>query len=461
MEAFHNSINSNANFLATTGLKSATGAISSSSSSAIVDAIFSGSMQITSAAVTAKASAQSAQQSALNSVTSSVTSAMQDYTMAKSSYDIAKENLASLESKKSSGTDENISTIQSKIDALKSNYVEGDNNSGNASVSNQIDTLNANIASMKKAQNEIASLDQTISANKALADSSNIGGNIGDSGVSVTYDGSASDTNRAVNLINQNNTAGNARYYKPDSKDNTKTIFMQNLFNMDLASAQQMDSKQAAINKARENVKAAESQKSKIQLPEGVTPENVSTQLSLSETKLAELNTQQMNGVDGNSMSYADYKNEMSKLESELESAKQSKDDKTLDSQIATANTDVKNKENVLNAKKKNLQQVRSKLEAQINQMNSLTNSTTVNSAEEQYNAAKSQNNKDRNFFQKLFGTGKSKDVKNSKLAYKQAQAAQKQNLQAFATQTGYSANASNITYLQNQIASIDEMLKQ
>lgn len=433
----------------------------------IVGTFFSLGANIAQVAMTQKTTEVSAEQKAMTKATGNVATDVQNYSAAKIGYENAEKELKELEDKKADSSSDGQSKIQKNIDDLEAQYTPKDSN--NAKIQAEFQKYSGLKTQLKTAKDTIDSAKKTISENQALA-SQDASGSIGNSGLSVNY--GENNSGSAVATLNGGKTS-NPRYNKPDPNDSSKTVFLDGVFQQDLQIAQQMDQKNEQIKAAKKNITDAQTKiKNATQGLEGVTAENIDTKFAECEQKLSELGQQQLAGSDGKSMSVTDFNSQKDKLNDQLKTAKDNSNNADLDKQIAAKKKEVTTKKASLDAKKDALITTRDKLQAQINQMNNLNSTASIDSAKTGYEAAKvdyknaKSNNKSKTFLQKIFGGGKSKnektklvDKKDAKAAYKQAKANHRAQLQAFQSGNGYSANASNIALLQAQIDMINKTL--
>lgn len=411
-------------------------------------------MGIAQTAMTQKATAATAEQKALTKTTGNVATGIQNYSAAKIGYDTAQKELEELEAKKADSSSDGQAKIQKSIDDLDTQYAPKD--SDNAQTQAEFQKFTNLKKQLTSAKGKIDSAKKTISENQTLA-SQDASGSIGNSGLSVTYTEGGNES--AVKTLEaQRNNQDNTRYYKPDPNDSTKKIFMDALFNQDMQVAQQMDQKNQQIKDAKKKVADAQKEISDSTKDlDGVSPENIDSKLAECEQKLSELGQKQLTGSDGKSMSVTDFNSQKNKLNEQLKTAKENSNNADLDKQIAAKKKEVATKKEALTKKKTDLESTRNSLQAQVSQMKSLNNTSSVDSAKTQYKAAKAQDK--RSFFQKVFGGGKSQDTKDAKAAYQKVKSDHNTKLQAFQAGSGYSANAANIAQLEAQIKMINEEL--
>lgn len=411
-------------------------------------------MGIAQTAMTQKATAATAEQKALTKTTGNVATGIQNYSAAKIGYDTAQKELEELEAKKADSSSDGQAKIQKSIDDLDTQYAPKD--SDNAQTQAEFQKFTNLKKQLTSAKGKIDSAKKTISENQTLA-SQDASGSIGNSGLSVTYTEGGNES--AVKTLEaQRNNQDNTRYYKPDPNDSTKKIFMDALFNQDMQVAQQMDQKNQQIKDAKKKVADAQKEISDSTKDlDGVSPENIDSKLAECEQKLSELGQKQLTGSDGKSMSVTDFNSQKNKLNEQLKTAKENSNNADLDKQIAAKKKEVATKKEALTKKKTDLESTRNSLQAQVSQMKSLNNTSSVDSAKTQYKAAKAQDK--RSFFQKVFGGGKSQDTKDAKAAYQKVKSDHNTKLQAFQAGSGYSANAANIAQLEGQINMINEEL--
>ena len=411
-------------------------------------------MGIAQTAMTQKATAATAEQKALTKTTGNVATGIQNYSAAKIGYDTAQKELEELEAKKADSSSDGQAKIQKSIDDLDTQYAPKD--SDNAQTQAEFQKFTELKSKLTTAKGKIDSAKKTISENQALA-SENASGSIGNSGLSVTYTEGGSES-AVAKLNSAKSDQTNSRYYKPDPNDSTKTVFMDALFNQDMQVAQQMDQKNQQIKDAKKKVADAQKEISDSTKDlDGVSPENIDSKLAECEQKLSELGQKQLAGSDGKSMSVTDFNSQKNKLNEQLKTAKENSNNADLDKQIAAKKKEVATKKEALTKKKTDLESTRNSLQAQVSQMKSLNNTSSVDSAKTQYKAAKAQDK--RSFFQKVFGGGKSQDTKDAKAAYQKVKSDHNTKLQAFQAGSGYSANAANIAQLEAQIKMINEEL--
>lgn len=411
-------------------------------------------MGIAQTAMTQKATAATAEQKALTKTTGNVATGIQNYSAAKIGYDTAQKELEELEAKKADSSSDGQAKIQKSIDDLDTQYAPKD--SDNAQTQAEFQKFTELKSKLTTAKGKIDSAKKTISENQTLA-SQDASGSIGNSGLSVTYTEGGSES-AVAKLNSAKSDQTNSRYYKPDPNDSTKTVFMDALFNQDMQVAQQMDQKNQQIKDAKKKVADAQKEISDSTKDlDGVSPENIDSKLAECEQKLSELGQKQLTGSDGKSMSVTDFNSQKNKLNEQLKTAKENSNNADLDKQIAAKKKEVATKKEALTKKKTDLESTRNSLQAQVSQMKSLNNTSSVDSAKTQYKAAKAQDK--RSFFQKVFGGGKSQDTKDAKAAYQKVKSDHNTKLQAFQAGSGYSANAANIAQLEAQIKMINEEL--
>lgn len=436
----------------------------------IVGTFFSLGASIAQTAMTQKATEVSAEQKAITKATGNVATDIQNFSAAKLSYENAQKELDELKAKKTDSSPEGQEKIDNNLKALNAQYAaEG---SPNATTQAEFQKFTELKSKLTTAKGKIDSAKKTISENQALA-SQDASGAIGNSGLSVDY-GENNSGSAVATLNGAKNDQKNSRYYKPDPNDSTKTIFMDTLFNQDMQIAQQMDRKNEQIKAAKKNIADAQTEiKNATQGLAGVTADNIDAEFAKCEQKLSDLGQTQLKSADGtSSMSVADFNSQKDKLNAQLQAAKDNSKNADLDKQIATKTKEVDTKKAAFEAKKATLISTRDKLQAQIDQMNNLNSTASIDSAKTGYEAAKidhknaKSRNKSKTFLQKIFGGGKSNnekarlvDKKDAKAAYKQAKADHKAQLQAFQSGNGYSANAHNIALLQAQIDMINNAL--
>lgn len=431
----------------------------------MISAFMNMGVGIAGAVMTSKAQASSAQQSAMTKATSGVTAGIQNYTTAKLQYDTANKELSDLQARKNNSGDSNINKLQGEIDELKGAYKTGvdGNEGGNGGLQAQYDTVQSEINTLKDQKTSLTNLQKVISENKALAEKNN-SGKIGD--IQITYTDNSPADHAVAELGKHKN---DARYNKPnpeyDAQKNPnakQTIFMQALYDADMQKANEMDAEQQKTIAAKKAVERAESEIKKLGLSDGTTPEAIDAQIKTKENELAGISNKSMTGSsngaeNGQSLTFGQYKAKLDGLEKQLAQAENDKDDKSLDGQIKKKTDEVDSKRTKMEGAKTSLLNLKAQLLTQKQQMESLSDDSGVKSAKNEYKASKKSDK--RNFFQKMFGTGKSQGTKDAKQAYKDVKNKQKADNSTFTAMNGYSASKANINQIEAQIKMIDNAL--
>ena len=177
--------------------------------------------------------------------------------------------------------------------------------------------------------------------------------------------------------------------------------------------------------------------------------------------KLGELGPQVLTGKDGKTTSMKDLGTKQGALNQANEDNANGTD---IDALITAKETEIKNKKSALSDNRSALEKSRDAIRKAISDIDSvIKEKTEMDSAETNYNSAKTKNNKNRNFFQKMFGTGKSKNVKLAKGTYKAEKSEFNDVNSRFQNTYSDAANASGdkgLDSLNNQRNALDISLK-
>lgn len=367
--AFQSYINSGntANYLVnSTGIANAGGTDAAS----IVGGIFNAAATIGMAAMADKQAASSVQNANLASLASMSQSAMTDITNAKSAisdYKTAKDDLTDLEARKSNMA--KIEDLQKEVDSY-----DGVSEEQTKLIQQHKDLL-ASVPLINQAMNKARGYEQTIALCKSTAEMTIDTSGLSDK-VSFTVSDSSKpgDAEAAVNRAYANNT---------DAMTNPQNELYAT-YQRDLGMAKTIDNQIRTRNQAKADMDAAQASLDSMSLPdcEGVnkptapiTTEKISNFLTEVNTKISELAAQQ----------------------------------RVVDSKKATAKTALGKLKTTL-----------ASLQPAYDQAMTLQREQKeMNTAKTSYDTAKTKNNKNRNFFQKMFGTGKSPNVKTAKSTYK------------------------------------------
>lgn len=373
----------------------------------------------------------------LNSLTSGTTQLSTEFEALNQTYQDSLNKLDQLKQQK-----ENASN-SAKITELDTNIKNTENAENNKAQLEQYKKLDSQIKDLGSLKNQIKSQEDIISANKSMAEMQ-IDTSLSNSSVHINPDGTAEKQ------------VVNSRYNYGQGES-----FNEAMYNSDIAKAQQMDSqfhqKQAAQNK----IDTAQKAIADLKLPEGVTAPSPLTSQSI-ESMIADLTNQrdalgnQDLATGGTINQLNDKKKNLAKMQKNSSKEGQAKLDKDIEAQQKVVDGNKQKliaKKKALSEEQKKLTDAKSKIETVTREQQEAAN------AKAKFNEVKTSNNKNRNFFQKIFGGGKSQLRKDSKKFYKEQNAEYKNAQSQFSQNYSFSANQASLAAINGQLASINNMI--
>lgn len=373
----------------------------------------------------------------LNSLTSGTTQLSTEFEILNQTYQDSLNKLNQLKQQK-----ENASN-SAKITELDKDIRNTEGAENNKAQLEQYKKLDSQIKDLGSLKNQIKSQEDIISANKSMAEMQ-IDTSLSNSSVHINPDGTAEKQ------------VVNSRYNYGQGES-----FNEAMYNSDIAKAQQMDSqfhqKQAAQNKIATAQKAI----ADLKLPEGVTAPSPLTSQSI-ESMIADLTNQrdalgnQDLATGGTINQLNDKKKNLAKMQKNSSKEGQAKLDKDIEAQQKVVDGNKQKliaKKKALSEEQKKLTDAKSKIETVTREQQEAAN------AKAKFNEVKTSNNKNRNFFQKIFGGGKSQLRKDSKKFYKEQNAEYKNAQSQFSQNYSFSANQASLAAINGQLANINNMI--
>lgn len=398
-------------------------------------------MGIAQTAVTQKAGSTQTtgqkQGATLNSLTSGTTQLSAEFEALNQTYQDSLSKLNQLKQQKQDAADKTkIKTLSDEITNTKS---AEDNQEKIA----QYTKLSSQITSLGDIKGKIEAQEAKISENKATAEMQ-IDTTLSNSHIKITADGTA-----AAQVTNSKDDYG------------TGENFNQAMYNSDIAKAQQMDTQFHQKQKAQIAIETAQKTINELKLPEGLTAPNPLTSQSI-QSIIADL-TNQRDALGNEDLATGGTINQLNDKEKSLTKMQKNSSQEgqaKLEKDIAAQQKIVDGNKQKLVAKKKALTEEKTKLmTAKSNIEKVVTEQQEANGAKANYDKIKSNNNKDRNFFQKMFGSGKSQLRKDSKKFYKEQKAEYKEAQSQFSQSYSFSANQASLAAINGQLANINNMI--
>lgn len=382
----------------------------------IVGGIFNAAATIGMAAMADKQAASSVQNANLASLASMSQSAMTDITNAKSAisdYKTAKDDLTDLEARKSNMAQ--IEDLQKEVDSYN------DVSEEQTKLIQQHKDLLASVPLINQAMNKARGYEQTIALCKSTAEMTIDTSGLSDK-VSFTVSDSSKpgDAEAAVNNAYANNS---------DAMTNPQNELYAT-YQRDLGMAKTIDNQIRTRNQAKADMDAAQASLDSMSLPdcEGVnkptapiTTEKISNYLTEVNTKISELAAQNVTskGDSPTTISLASLSDKQGTLNQATKDKSATGND-SIDSKITAQQKVVDSKKSTAKTALAKLKTTLASLQPAYDQAMTLQREQKeMNTAKTSYDTAKTKNNKSRNFFQKMFGTGKSPNVKTAKSTYK------------------------------------------
>ena len=413
----------------------------SSTASEALTTFFGLGMSIAQTAITQKVSSTQAsgqkQGATLNSLTSGTTQLSTEFEALNQTY---QDSLTKLNQLKQQKADASNTT---KIGALEKDIQNTTNAEGNQQKIQLYEKLDSQIKDLSSLKTQIKSQEDVISANKSMAEMQ-IDTSLSNSSVSINPDGTAE----------KQVTKSQYQYGQGES-------FNEAMYNSDIAKAREMDTQFHQKQVAKDAIVKAEKAIAELKLPEGVTRPNPLTTQSV-ESMIAEL-TNQRNALGNEDLTGGgtinqlnDKKKNLAKMQANNTPEGKAKLDKDIEAQQKIVDG---NKQKLV-AKKKALTEEKNKLiTAKSNIEKVITEQQEAENAKAKFNKVKTSNNKHRNFFQKMFGGGKSQLRKDSKKFYKEQNAEFKEAQSQFSQNYSFSANQASLATINGQLTSINNML--
>lgn len=404
---------------------------------------------MTALAAKAESRATQAQQgTSMNALTAQVTTAMTGFQIAESTYDSSVEQLEALQQQKENTTQEKIDEFEQETNSVK-------NAEGNKEALAKFEALNTAVSSIKTAVSQAKIQEGIISSNKAAAEAI-ITPSLSNSKVSIDVDSSTSVTEQVRNQADKYNTG------VKDFDINTDEMFKQ-----DLQHAATLDQQISTKRTAQNAITSAEKALAAIKLPNlpdglsapsPVTLAGLESLLQQAESQRDLAGSAQLPDSQGtNIVSPAQIK---AREQSATKMKANLADPKALDAKIAKQKKTVEANKNALIAKKQDLMKLQAELtNARTQTSQVIQEGTEAANAKSRFNDVKTKNNKDRNFLQKMFGSGKSVERKDSKKFYKAQNAEYKEAQQSFAQSYSFKADAANLAAIDSQLSKVTEML--
>lgn len=413
----------------------------SSTASEALTTFFGLGMSIAQTAITQKVSSTQAsgqkQGATLNSLTSGTTQLSTEFEALNQTYQDSLTKLNQLKQQKADGKDTD------KIGALDKEITNTTNAEGNKEKIAQYTKLSTQITSLNEIKGKIQQQEAIISKNKATAEMQ-IDTSLSNSKVKITANGNA-----------QEQVKSQESAYKEGPTRNDL------MYNSDIAKAREMDTQFHQKQVAKDAIVTAEKAIAELKLPEGVTRPNPLTSQSI-ESMIAEL-TDQRNALGNEDLTGGgtinqlnDKKKNLAKMRANGSEEAQAKLNKDIEAQQKIVDG---NKQKLV-AKKKALTEEKNKLMTAKSSIEKVvTEQQEAENAKTSYTKIKKNDNKGRNIFKKMFGSGKSQFRKDSKKFYKEQNAEFKEAQSQFTQNYSFSANQASLATINGQLTSINNML--